>query len=374
MAEVMRAIAVVPASRQVEIAQVPVPRVAAPTDVKLRMLEVGVCGTDKEICAFEYGTPPEGESRLVIGHESLGEVVEVGSGVETLRPGDLVVPMVRRSCPHEHCLPCRSGRQDFCVTGDFKERGIKQLGGFMTEIVVDDEAYMVAVPRALRDVAVLVEPLTIAEKSLLQLWTVQQRVAWACPHSRTYGSGHCHRALVLGAGPVGLLGAMALVAAGFETFVYSRERENEPKGDLVRSFGAKYVSAQTSDFVRVAKDVGPMDVVYEAVGSSRLAFDAVQLLAANGVFIFTGVPALKGPAPVDTDQLMRNMVLKNQLLLGSVNAGRDAFEAAIRDLAVFDRRWPQALRSLITGRHPVEAYRDLLLGRPSGIKNLIAFS
>jgi threonine dehydrogenase-like Zn-dependent dehydrogenase len=260
------------------------------------------------------------------------------------------------------------------VTGDFKERGIKQLGGFMTEIVVDDEAYMVAVPRALRDVAVLVEPLTIAEKSLLQLWTVQQRVTWACPHSRTYGPGHCHRALVLGAGPVGLLGAMALVAAGFETFVYSRERENEPKADLVRSFGAKYVSAQTSDFARVAKDVGPMDVAYEAVGSSRLAFDAVQLLAANGVFVFTGVPALKGPAPVDTDQIMRNMVLKNQLLLGSVNAGRDAFEAAIRDLAVFDRRWPQALRSLITGRHPVEAYRDLLLGRPSGIKNLIAFS
>lgn len=370
----MKAIAVFPENRQVRLIEHEAPRLGSPTEVKLRMLEVGVCGTDKEICAFEYGTPPTGSEALVIGHESLGEVVEVGPEVRSLRRGDLVVPMVRRPCPHDHCRPCRSGRQDFCITGDFKERGINKAHGFMTEIVVDEERYMIPVPPELRDVAVLVEPLTIAEKALIQLWNLQERVPWECLHAHVSGRGHCHKAVVLGAGPVGLLGAMALAVAGFETYVYSREPEVHSKADLVRSFGARYVSAQSDPIERLAERVGTIDVVYEAVGSSRLAFELMRHLGANGVFIFTGVPALKGPTPVDTDTLMRNMVLKNQVILGTVNAGRDAFEGAIRDLDVFKQRWPEAIRSLITGRYPVDAHRDLLLGGAGGIKNLITFS
>ena len=142
MSASMRAVAVVPGARDVRLVMQPEPTLAAPTDVKVRILDVGVCGTDREICAFEYGTPPSGSDHLVIGHESLGEVVEVGKHVRGLSQGDLVVPMVRRPCAHEHCLPCRSGRQDYCTTGDFVERGIKQMHGFMTEYVVDDERYM----------------------------------------------------------------------------------------------------------------------------------------------------------------------------------------------------------------------------------------
>src|SRR3989442_958956 len=160
----MKAIAVFPGKREIRLVDHPEPKISKPSDVKLRILEVGICGTDKEICAFEYGTPPDGSDYLVIGHESLGEVVEVGSRVSRVKIGDLVVPMVRRPCPHDTCLACRSGRQDFCYTGDFTERGIKMQHGFMTEFIVDDEHYMNVVPRELRDVAVLVEPLTIAEK------------------------------------------------------------------------------------------------------------------------------------------------------------------------------------------------------------------
>ena len=373
MSESMRAVSVVPGRREVTLARVPAPRIESPSQVKLRMLEVGVCGTDKEICAFEYGTPPPGSDSLVIGHESLGEVAEVGADVTRLAPGDLVVPMVRRPCPHDDCLSCRTGHPAFCYTGDFQERGIKSAHGFMTEYVVDDARYMVAVPRELRDSAVLIEPLTIAEKALLQLWKIQQRLPWECPHAHHEGPGHCHRAVVLGAGPVGLLGAMALAAAGFETFVYSRDTEDSPKADLVRSFGGRYVSAKTHDAAALAKRVGRIDLVYEGVGASRLAFEVMGFLGANGVFIFTGVPALKGPSSVDTDGLMRKLVLGNQVVLGTVNASRAAFEEAIRDLAVFQRRWPQALRSLISGRFPVEAYRDLLLGSPGGIKNVLTF-
>jgi glucose 1-dehydrogenase len=122
----MRAIAVTPTEKKVSIIDQPEPTISSPTDVKLRMIEAGVCGTDREICAFEYGTPPPGTADLVIGHESLGEVVEVGPKVSRVKIGDLVVPMVRRPCPHDYCPACRAGHQDFCFTGDFTERGIKE--------------------------------------------------------------------------------------------------------------------------------------------------------------------------------------------------------------------------------------------------------
>ena len=99
----MKAIAVTPRKRTVEIINQAEPQIFSPTDVKLRMLEAGVCGTDREICAFEYGTPPAGCEQLVIGHESLGEVIETGPKVTRVKAGDLVVPMVRRPCPHDDC-------------------------------------------------------------------------------------------------------------------------------------------------------------------------------------------------------------------------------------------------------------------------------
>ena len=142
----MKAIAVTPATKQLGLINLPEPRLCSPTDVKLRMFEAGVCGTDKEICAFEYGTPPAGSAELVIGHESLGEVIEVGAKVTRVKVGDLVVPMVRRPCPHDICPACRVGHQDFCFTGDFTERGIKGRHGFMAQFVVDDEQYMNPVP------------------------------------------------------------------------------------------------------------------------------------------------------------------------------------------------------------------------------------
>jgi glucose 1-dehydrogenase len=367
----MKAIAVTPEIKQLGLIDLAEPLLASPTDVKLRMLEAGVCGTDKEICAFEYGTPPAGSAELVIGHESLGEVVKVGSAVTRVKVGDLVVPMVRRPCPHEYCAACRSGRQDFCFTGDFTERGIKGRHGFMAQFVVDDERYMNPVPKELRNVAVLVEPLTIAEKALIQVRDVQQRLPWSCAVVPGKAQAYCHKAVVLGAGPVGLLGAMALVKNGFRTYVYAREPAPNPKADVLTMIGAEYLSAQTHSLEALAAKIGNVDLVYEATGASRLAFDMIQHLGTNGIFVFTGVPGRKGPVEVDTDLMMRNLVLKNQVVFGTVNAGRDAFEASIGDLGDFIARWPEAVRGLITGRFPMEAHRDLLLGNSGGIKNVI---
>lgn len=367
----MKAVGVFPGRKEVGLLTHSAPALTSPNHVGIRTLEVGICGTDREICSFAYGTPPAGSDYLVLGHEALGEVVEVGGGVRNLKVGDLVVPSVRRPCPHHGCNPCQVDRQDFCFTGDFTERGIKMTHGYMTEYFVEEEKHLNIVPKELRDVAVLVEPLTVAEKALAQVWQVQSRLPWA---NGTPQRGTGKTAVVLGAGPVGILGAMALVVNGFRTFVYSRSAEPNPKADLVNSIGAKYVSALTVPVQEFAKLVGNVDLVYEALGVANIAFDVLKILGLNGVFIFTGIPPHKPAIPVEADILMRDMVLKNQVVVGTVNADRPAFESAIHDLGIFKQRWPKAIRSVISGRYPMEGYRELLLGKATGIKNVITVS
>jgi glucose 1-dehydrogenase len=361
----MKAVAVFPAERRIGLVDHPEPALTTPTQVKLRMLDVGICGTDKEIAAFDYGTPPTNSPYLIIGHESLGEVVEVGAQVTRVKPGDLAVPTVRRPCGLPGCVACSAGRPDFCYTGEFTERGINQRHGFMSEFVVEEEYYINPVPRTLRDVAVLVEPLTIAEKGVTQLWQVQKRLPWATP-------GQPHRAVVLGGGPVGLLGAMKLALEGFDTTVYSRTPAASDIQDLVTAFGAKFVHAETATLAELAAQIGNIDVVYEAVGASSLAFEVIPHLGTNGVFIFTGVPGRKGPVAVDTDTIMRDCVLKNQVIFGTVNASLDSFAQAIADLEQFFTRWPDAVRRLITRRLPLEQVAETLSGGSGGIKNVVA--
>ena len=370
----MKAVAVFPGTRQVKVIEQKEPEITQPDQVMLRMLDVGICGTDWEICTFEYGMPPPGDDYLVIGHEALAEVVATGSAVSRLQAGDLVVPSVRRPCPHPGCPACRSGHQDYCYTGDFTERGIKEAHGYMTQYVVERERYLHLVPPGLREFAVLTEPLTIAEKALAQVsWMMRQRPPWLDPQTPSEERGHGLSALVLGVGPVGLLGAMAIATAGFTTYVYSRELPPNPRIDLATAIGAAYVSSQDTTFADLAERVGNIDLVYEAVGHSHFALEALRWLGTNGIFVLTGVPALGAFAESHPASLMRNMVLKNQVLLGTVNAGPDDFSAALRNLAVYRNRWPEAVQTLIAGRYPPERAAELILGRPTGIKTVIAF-
>lgn len=368
----MRAVAVFPGSRTLRVVDHPEPRIADPHDVLVRVREVGVCGTDKEICSFQYGTPPAGSDHLVIGHEALGEVLEVGSAVTRVRPGDWVVPMVRRPCEVPSCKACREDRQDFCFTGAFTERGIGGRHGFLAERIVDHEKYMNVVPHELHDVAVLTEPLTIAEKALRQIEEVQMRLPWTCEVASGRPREHCHTAVVLGAGPVGLLGAMALAASGFAVWVYSREPAPNPKSQLLASIGARYVSSAEVTPDALAAMTGNIDVVYEASGASGASFDLMRVLGTNGVFVFTGVPGRKAPIALDADLLMRRLVLHNQVVFGTVNADRAAFESAIAHLGEFRKRWPGAVEQLLTGRFGMDDAGALLHGQGGGIKNVIA--
>ena len=360
----MQALAVFPSKKRLELLDVPQPKLQEPTEVLLRVHEVGLCGTDREISSFEYGSPPPGSDHLILGHESLAEVVEVGREVHSLAPGDLVVAMVRRPCPHARCRPCRAGRSDFCVTGDYTERGIKGVDGFLTEYVVDAEPYLVKVPRPLADVAVLVEPLTVVTKAVDQASAIFARLP--------YDPGP-QRGLALGAGPIGLLGAMVLVADGFDTFVYSRDSEESDQAELVRSLGAHYVSSNTHSFESLAQASGKFDVVVEAVGFAPLMMSATQMLKRNGVLSLTGVPPEAGTAELNVGRALRNLVLRNEVVFGTVNAGRREYLSAIQNLEQFMVLFPESVRKLITDRGPLDEVPQMLTQK-RGIKNVVEMS
>jgi glucose 1-dehydrogenase len=360
----MQALAVFPSTKRLQLVDVPQPKLTDTTDVLLRVHEVGLCGTDREISSFEYGSPPPESDHLILGHESLAEVVELGREVRSLKPGDLAVAMVRRPCPHAECRACRAGRPDFCVTGDFTERGIKGEDGFLTDYVVEDEAYLVRVPRVLADVAVLVEPLTVVTKAAGQAEAILDRLP--------YDPGP-QRGLVLGAGPIGLLAAMVLVADGFETLVYSRDSEESTQAELVRSVGARYVSSASNPIESLAKSSGEFHVVLEAVGFAPLMMAATQALRPNGVLALTGVPHEAATAEINVGRALRNLVLRNEVVVGAVNAGRRDYLSAIQHLEQFMVLFPESVRRLITHRVALDEVPQMLTQK-QGIKNVVQLS
>ncbi|HEY6003761.1 MAG TPA: glucose 1-dehydrogenase [Anaeromyxobacter sp.] len=367
----MKAVAVFASEQKLRLVDHPEPQILSPTQVALRVREVGVCGTDREIAAGAYGTPPEGERYLVVGHEALGEVVEVGTSVTRLKKGDLVVPTVRRPCKDMRCRACGQGRPDFCMTGEFGQRGIRAVHGYLAERVVDEQRYMVPVPAELRDVAVLTQPLSVAEAALRQVDDYQRRLPWAEELEGRGGRAPERVAVVIGAGPVGALAALALRVRGWETFIHSREPRGK-KSALAESFGIGWSSRREETLEELASRAGPIDLVLEASGASPLAFEALPALGPNGVFVFTGIPGRKGPVPRELGNAMPGIVLKNQAVLGVTNPSVDAYRAAVQDLALFARRWPALLPQLVTTRRPLDDAREVIEGSARAFKEVIS--
>jgi threonine dehydrogenase-like Zn-dependent dehydrogenase len=365
----MQALAVFAAQRQVKLIEAAEDGPLQPHQVRLEMLEVGVCGTDREICQFLYGMPPPGSGHLVLGHEALGRVLEVGAQVKGFKAGDLAVPMVRRPCPHPACPACRQGRQDFCFTGDYTESGIKQRHGYMRARAVEEERSLVPVPPELRGVAVLTEPLTIAEKALAEVACIQRRLPWGLPGTGL--AAYRHRALVFGAGPVGLLGAFALLRAGYETAVYSLGPASAGKAAILKELGVPYFDSSQVAPERLPGLFGRIDLIFEATGAAAASVGLLPALGTNGVFVFTGVPGHREPVVAEAGPLMRDRVLKNQVVLGSVNAGRQDYEAAVAGLGAFMKRWPRALEALIGPRRPLKEFEAVLGEAAGGIKQVL---
>jgi threonine dehydrogenase-like Zn-dependent dehydrogenase len=367
----VKAVAIFPQSRETRLIEQAEPQTVLPHQARVKILEVGICGTDRHICSFQFGAPPSNAEHLILGHEALGQVLEVGSAVEHLKPGDLVVPEVRRRCTDELCLACQHHHQDFCMTGHYTERGIVGLHGYMTEQVIDDADYLHPVPPVLRSVAILTEPLTIAEKAYEQVLQIQQRLPWLASSLQSAEPGRGQTAVVLGAGPIGLLGAMLLLQAGYTTYVYSRSPQPNEKAKIVEEIGAHYVSSETTPIHTFVEQTGPIDLVYEAADAAPFTSEIIPALGRNSIVVFTSSTNSTHPQGVDVATAFRSLSGRNQVIVGTVNAGPAMFTAAIQHLEQFQQRWPHALSAIITQRHPIEHYQKLLTGRPAGIKHVI---
>jgi threonine dehydrogenase-like Zn-dependent dehydrogenase len=363
----MKAVAVFPEERALRLVDHREPAILAPSDVVVRVLDVGFCGTDREIASFRTGSPPSDSPYLILGHEALGEVVDVGSSVRRIRPGDLVVPTVRRPCRRETCRACRMGRPDFCLSGEYTQRGIKDAHGFLAERFSDDARWLQPVPRELRDVAVLTQPLALAETAISELEQVQKRLPWSAL-GETGGTGK--RAVVLGAGPVALLGTMALVVRGYKVAIYSHGGRGE-RAEFAESLGAQFITADEEKLDSLVDRTGRIDVMLEATGATPQALAAMEHLGRNGVYLLTGIPGRRGAFTLDAGYLLHGMVQRNQVIISPVHPSGEAFRAAIQDIGLFERRWPGALSRLISSRVSIDDAPEALREPPAGLKRVV---
>lgn len=356
----MKAIAVTPGKpNSVHLAELPAPEV---TDVPngrgvlVRVLRVGVDGTDKEINAAEYGQAPNGYDFLIIGHESFGQVEAVGPNVTEVRPGDYVVATVRRPGSSIYDL---IGTNDMTTDDTYFERGINLQHGYMSEYYVDDAEFIVKVPQGLKEVGVLLEPTTVVEKGIAQAYEIQRRLRVWRPR----------RAAVMGAGTIGLLATLVLRLRGLEVTTFGKTPKPYLNSDLLEAVGARYQSTAELPLLEAAKQFGPFDIIFEATGFSPVVFESMQALGKNGVLVLSSVTGGDRRVEVPADKINLDFVLGNKVMVGTVNANREYFEMGVKDMAQAEAEYPGWLKRLLT--HPVKGlgkYEELFakLTTPNG--------
>jgi len=316
--------------------------------VLVRVLRVGVDGTDKEINAAEYGAAPPGFDFLVIGHEGFGQVEAVGAAVTELRPGDYVVATVRR--PGSSVYD-QIGTSDMTTDDVYYERGINLRHGYLTEYYVDDADFIVKVPRGLREVGVLLEPMTVVEKGIVQAYEIQRRLRVWRPR----------RAAVMGAGTIGLLAALVLRLRGLDVTVFGQRPVPYRNSELIDALGARYTSTAALSIADGARRHGPFDVIFEATGFSPVVFEAMQALGKNGVLVLSSVTGGDRRVDVPADRINLDFVLGNKVMVGTVNANREYFERGVEDMAFAEVEYPGWLQQLLT--HPIvglDNYAEIL--------------
>ena len=323
-------------------------------DVLVQAHALGICGTDREIIAGEYGEAPAGEDRLVLGHESLGRVLEAppGSG---LSEGDWVCGIVRRPDPVP-CPSCARGEWDMCENGRYTEHGIKALHGFAAERWRLPASRLVKVDPGLGERGVLLEPTSVVAKAWDHIDAILQRSHWKPG-----------KVLVTGAGPIGLLAALLGTQRGLDLHVLDRVREG-PKPGLVRDLGATYHTATASE--DPSDSLPHADIVLECTGAPSLVIDAMRAVGPNGVVGLTGVSTGGRSIPVDTGALNRELVLENNVVFGSVNANRTHYEEAAEALAAADPEW---LDRVISRRVPLDRWEEALERREGDVKVVLTF-
>lgn len=347
----MRALTVIPRQPgSLALAEIDRPD-ASERQILARTLAIGVCGTDHEIIAGKYGEAPAGAERLVIGHESLAEVMAAppGSG---FAPGDLVVGIVRRPDPVP-CPNCAAGEWDMCRNGLYTEHGIKGADGYAAELLALDPAFTVKVDRRLRDTGVLLEPASVVAKAWDHIERIAARAVWR-PRS----------VLVTGAGTVGLLAAMMGVLRGLDVTVLDRV-EDGIKPQLAERLGAHYRTGAISDLKPRP------DIVVECTGAPSVIVDAMAITGPGGILCLAGLSSGRRQVEIDSTVLGRTMVLENDVVFGTVNANRRHYAVAAEALAAADQDW---LRRIITRRVPLASWAEAFTRRTDDVKTVIDFA
>ena len=349
----MKAISLVPGTSNISLKDVTEPVIQHSDEIKMKVLQVGICGTDRDEATGGRATAPTGKSELIIGHEMFGRVVAVGSDVKSVQVGEYGIFTVRRGCGK--CIACANNRSDMCFTGDYTERGIKGVDGFQSEFVVDKDQYFIKIPDEIKDLGVLTEPMSIAAKAIDEALIIQQA------RFKNFGSSenwlHGKKALVAGIGSIGLLAAFALRLRGAIVYGLDIVDESSLRPQLLKEIGGKYINGNEVDVTNLDDKLGQVDFIFEAAGIGKLQIQLIDALGINGIYVATGIPEGTRPVTVDGADLMRQLVLKNQVILGSVNASIDDYESAVTDLKGCKERWPEAIGQLITERI---SYTDFL--------------
>lgn len=356
----MKAIVVKPGVKHsIHMRDMPDPKLK-PDQVAVKMIRGGLCATDAEINNGLLGRAPEGDEYLILGHENFGAVEEVGKKVKGIKAGDLVVSTVRRPCK---CYVCKGGQNDMCHEGAYHERGIMGRHGFLAEYYVESPQWLNTIPKDMAEIGVLLEPMSVVEKGIDHAFLLQQRLDWK-PKT----------ALVLGAGPIGLLAAAVLRARRLETHVVGREPDTDARAQLAKKMGAMYHSVAHRTLFDVRKEVPPIDIAIEATGVASVAFDGMQILGANGVLCLLSLTGGSETIRQPIAKINLQLVLGNQVVFGSVNANQRHFAMGLKDFAVIEKRWPGVLKQLITTRLPWDQYHTWFGQRGSGIKTTLEIS
>jgi len=356
----MKAVAVLPGKpNSVHLVDVPEPalndqphphvcKIPEGRAVRVKVLQVGVDATDREINEALYGNAPPGGKHLVIGHECFGQVVEVGSNVIEVKPGDFVSCTVRR--PGGSLFDV-IGRNDITSEEVYYERGINLCHGYLTETFVDDAEYIVKVPQNLRHLGVLAEPASVCAKAIEQAYLAQQRLQVWNPI----------RAFVMGAGQIGLLATMMLRLRGLQVFTLATRPGPHRKSEIVEAYGATYVSTKETSMHHLAEQVGKPDLIFEATGNAEACFRAMEVLAHNGALVWTSITGGQHNITLDAAKINLEWVLGNKLLVSSVNGNRRHFELGIQALSHGEHTYPGITERILT--HPVsglESYQEMM--------------
>lgn len=347
----MKAIAITPGKGSPHFVDIPEPEIKNDKQLIVETLQVGICGTDRAEVTGGRAMPPAGKNELIIGHEMLGRVTQVGAQVKSIKEGDLGLFTVRRGCGK--CYPCNHNRNDLCETGDYLERGIKGLDGFQAEYIIDDEDYFIKVPDEIKSVGVLVEPMSVVEKAISQALKIQDN---RIPDSDIPAWPAGVNVLIAGLGPVGLLAALILKIKGANLFGLDIVDEDSPRAMLIKDLGGTYINGNHIKTKDIDDHYGRFEMLLEATGISKLEFHLFESLNTNGIYIITGIPEGDKSITISGDELIRNLVLNNQVVLGTVNAGIEHYKMAVEDLQTASRKWKNITESIITEKVNFEDY------------------